>query len=530
MQTAYKLEVFGQDIVFKDKAVLGSPEINFDYLTLESSKITVKKINVAKGDYIHITNFSGDVVYQGIVKDAGGDKDTSEINVAPLLSIFDVKASFDRTDLETVSLEAFIASIITDLYIDNDDDLQNITGLSVEVLSNTYGATIGLEKNIEELYTIITSALMAYGIIVTPVLYPQTKELKVTIGTATATAIKIEADLDNVTERKFVIGDGYGAVNKFTLINQDDESQQITFYLHMDGTVSTADTDRVTPVFASFEYIGSNDFETNSESRAVKTLSPQQYNNLIELQYSIGDKLIKASSVAIGTPANIISGGNTYRSILTGFDKFGDAIRLVFGIVRIDIHKKLILEKRSGAAVTVSGTGSGDVVGPASALNGTLAIFSGTTGKLLADSGIAAADMEVEEGAWAPILYGHTTAGTPTYIVQVGEYLRIGRLCYASYNVIISNKGGIVGRIRIGGLPFPMWFGSGADNEQATVASANGVTSSSLGLAARLFGDSTFINVMRSFYNTTLQLGYLQNTDVNDALQLKGVAVYKIAE
>ncbi len=360
MQTAYKLEVFGQDIVFKDKAVLGTPEINFDYLTLESSKLIIKKINVAKGDYIHITDFSGSVVYQGIVKDAGGDKDTSEINVAPLLSIFDVKASFDRTDLETVSLEAFVASIINDLYLDNDDDLQNITGLSVEVLSNTYGATIGLEKNIEELYTIITSALMAYGIIVTPVLYPQTKELKVTIGTATATAIKIEADLDNVTERKFVIGDGYGAVNKLTLINQDDESQQITFFLHMDGTVSTADTDRVTPVFASFEYIGSNDFETNAESRAVKTLSPQQYNNLIELQYSIGDKLIKASSVAIGTPANIISGGNAYRSILTGFDKFGDAIRLVFGIVRIDIHKKLILEKRNGSAMAASsGTGGG---------------------------------------------------------------------------------------------------------------------------------------------------------------------------
>ena len=529
MQTAYKLEVFGPDIVFKAKTTLGAPDISFDYLTLESSRLSVKRLDVAKGDYVHITDFAGDVVYQGIVKDAGGDKYTSEISVAPLLSLFDIKASFDRTALAMISLEAFIAGIITALYIENDDDLQNVTGLSVSVLTNTYGTTVGLENNIGELYTIITAALSAYGIIVAAVLDPQAKELSVTIGKATATAIIIEADLDNVVERKFVIGDSYGAVNKLTLINQDDEAQKVTYYLHADGSVSTDDTDRLTPVFPSYEYIGGNDFEANAESRAVKTLSPQQYNNLIELQYSAGDKLVNALSLTVGTPVNILSGGATYRSILTGFDRESEAIRLVFGIVRIDIHKKLILEKRSaGAALSGSG-GSGDVAGPPSgAINGNIPMFSGTTGKLLADSGILAEDVEPEEGSWTPTVYGHTTAGTPTYTTQVGEYLRIGRLCYASYNVVISNKGGMAGRIRIGGLPFNMWFGD-ADNEQTTIASAAGVTTNSLGLAARLFGGNNYINVMRSFYSTTLQLGYLLNTDVNDALQLKGVVVFKIA-
>jgi hypothetical protein len=43
-----------------------------------------------------------------------------------------------------------------------------------------------------------------------------------------------------------------------------------------------------------------------------------------------------------------------------------------------------------------SGGGGGDVVGPGSAVSGRVATFSGTTGKLIADSGASIADLKTE--------------------------------------------------------------------------------------------------------------------------------------
>lgn len=360
MPIPYKMEIFSPEFDFRGGVAISDPEISFDYLSLDKISLTVPAISAEKGDYVHITNYMGGIVFQGIAADVSSDKYTTTISISPLLSILDVKAHFNRDDLSTVSLESFIADIITGLYIANDDDLQNITGLSVVVNSNTYSTTIGLENNVAELYTIITSALSAYGIVVSAEIDPQAKTFNISIGMVEDSVV-IEADLKNVIERNFVIGDSYGAVNKITFINQDDETQQVTYYLHTDGTVSTNDEDRVTPVFASIEYIGGSKFGEDAANRAIKTLSPQQYNNLIELTYAINDKIINLETIAIGTQAYIKKGSSIYRSVYTGYEKIAETIKLVFGIVRVDLTKKLILDKRSrGNSLSIASSGGGE--------------------------------------------------------------------------------------------------------------------------------------------------------------------------
>jgi hypothetical protein len=59
-----------------------------------------------------------------------------------------------------------------------------------------------------------------------------------------------------------------------------------------------------------------------------------------------------------------------------------------------------------------------------------------------------------EDGSWTPAVEGHAAAGTPTYTAQVGRYLRIGNLVTAWFDVTLSAKTGILGNIRIAGLPF----------------------------------------------------------------------------
>lgn len=57
-------------------------------------------------------------------------------------------------------------------------------------------------------------------------------------------------------------------------------------------------------------------------------------------------------------------------------------------------------------------------------------------------------------GSWTPTLLGSTTVGTPTYAFQTGYYEKFGNLVVARMQVGITAKGGMVGNIAIGGLPF----------------------------------------------------------------------------
>jgi len=64
-------------------------------------------------------------------------------------------------------------------------------------------------------------------------------------------------------------------------------------------------------------------------------------------------------------------------------------------------------------------------------------------------------DAALTEGTWTPTLIGSTTAGTQTYSVQVGTYIKIGKLIHIQGYVAISAKdAAMAGDLRVGGLPF----------------------------------------------------------------------------
>jgi parallel beta-helix repeat protein len=59
-----------------------------------------------------------------------------------------------------------------------------------------------------------------------------------------------------------------------------------------------------------------------------------------------------------------------------------------------------------------------------------------------------------EFGAWTPVLYGDSVAGTNTYAAQTGYYVRIGKNVFAQGDVQLSAKdGAMAGNVRIGALP-----------------------------------------------------------------------------
>src|SRR3990167_4235347 len=143
---------------------------------------------------------------------------------------------------------------------------------------------------------------------------------------------------------------------------------------------------------------------------------------------------------------------------------------------------KLISNGNASWDVEFSGAAAnGDVVGPASATDNAVARFNGTGGKTIQDSLFIVDDTghvtsfggnitfpatqvssagantvdDYEEGTWTPTVAGSSTAGSQTYSVQVGRYVKIGKLVTAQFYVVMTAKdGATAGNALISGLPF----------------------------------------------------------------------------
>ncbi len=78
------------------------------------------------------------------------------------------------------------------------------------------------------------------------------------------------------------------------------------------------------------------------------------------------------------------------------------------------------------------------------------------------------------EGTFTPTMVGSSTAGTPTYSIQIGRYTRIGRIVSLYHNVDWTASGGATGFIKAGGLPFTAANVSNVNYALTTYLSSNG--------------------------------------------------------
>lgn len=209
----YKAEFFKRDFTLRAAAGIQSPELVFDYLTTEKTEITLPgAVKIARGDWAHVTDMNGAVIYQGVVMDTETDR-TTTVNVAPLMSIFDVTTEIDRANIGK-DLEQFIADTIRAAFVENADDHQNVQGLRVQAGTHTKGAALNIKSDVHDLMDIIVRALTVYNVAVTVELRPQEKAIAATVAKVSSAGRVIEADLPNVIEKNVYLMDTYGSLNR----------------------------------------------------------------------------------------------------------------------------------------------------------------------------------------------------------------------------------------------------------------------------------------------------------------------------
>lgn len=350
----FNVEIFGTDFELKQHYNVDFFDYSFDYLSITENVVMVPfDESVQKGDYIRLK--SREFEFSGYISSLSIDENLegyTNIGFRPFMGLFDRDVVFPTSVLSSVTLEETLANIITANWIENSDSEQNIYGLEVETISNTTGWTFYLEdttngynKAIVNFYEIVQLSLTKYKVGLFIEVNFTTKKITCQIGKKSINAFYIEADLPNILDRQIVVNENATDVNKLIIFRKtslyDGQYSCIKYYLHNDGTYSTTDTDRITPVIYEMIAIDDNSsFEYNASKEADKVFGNIKKSNLIELVVANNDKMISLSNVEIGQEVKVITNGEVYDSMLTGFE-IGTTTKLTFGTVRLDLTKIL---------------------------------------------------------------------------------------------------------------------------------------------------------------------------------------------
>lgn len=348
----YKLDFFNRaDLINVHHDVVGSAPIDDDYISAGASSITIGRTEaVKKGMFLRIT---GDMNHVCLVSDVdNGTTGLTTISVKPFITLFDVDVLFDTdTQSDGSALETVLSDLITSTFISSSDSLQNIPMTVTTTSSTTHWGfnlksdTEGMHRLVTNLYsTLIAKSLSKYGVSITPSFDFTNRTISLTIGTVTGNQL-INADLKNVVIKTFKYREPSTMVNKLTVWNAESTTENVTYYLHSDGSYDTTDDDRVYPVVPTVKTVQvstDSTFAATAASTAASELGGIEWSNLIQIEVSKTDMLINPMQLQYGQMVTIWHDGAYYNSILTG-RTLSDLVVLTFGTVRTRLTKKIKL-------------------------------------------------------------------------------------------------------------------------------------------------------------------------------------------
>lgn len=363
----YRSEIFNRDYSFVGMYALSSqPTLITDYIVLDKSSISVPaKIIVSRGNYVIVKDPDGSQ-YQGIVTDYSYDKNTTTITLEPLMSVIDTTCYMDISLLSSMSIEAWLAKYIKQVF-NGSDAYQNLTGLSVVYTTSTTGVIASqTTNNIYNLYDIALEFFRVYGLILDFAIDVTAKTFTITMRKVVSDNVwKLETNLADVINYSITAGDNTEKPNKITYLNTADLTQTITYYWHpttFAGTIDTdASTNRMIPVRSEYKTAAAVEQQTDSSGNvttAAKTFEEaayedayssmyrDRYGDLIEIQFNSSSQLLDIGK--IGQLYQILDGDFSYYTILTGYQRLNDKhTQLTFGMIRVRLSQILKLDRRS---------------------------------------------------------------------------------------------------------------------------------------------------------------------------------------
>ena len=326
-----------KDFSVKDIVEIADYEINIDEETNANSIIKVLKKTTAKSNDIIAVKKNNDVVYWGVVQEIQNEdgRQLYEYTTKYITNLFDRNIKLENEELiKTTGVEDFIAKVITDNFISNEDTFINKTYLQINVLTHTKKQTSvsNVQDGIYNLHTWITNCTQNYDIVYNFSI--KNKKLVITI--------------ENKTYTKELIDTQAQAILNYTEVFETDIVSKVivltatntyTLYLLNDRTTTT-DKTNVNRAEGKIETVYTENYE-DAPQKALDVMKANSYNH--NITFNLYDKYIKVGTpIAIKTKESIIL--NTYISaIKITQNKFYE---YTCGNIRIKFIDKLLKERK----------------------------------------------------------------------------------------------------------------------------------------------------------------------------------------
>ncbi len=348
----YNIEIFNSQFEYVSHTAISPCTYHYDYMAMEPSVLELPVVECGRGDYISITDGSAGK-YWGFINAVEQLTDSIQISVYPLVAKLNVTAYMERAEIYDTSVENFIATLIRNTYLNNPDAEQNINGLAVNVLSSTNGS-LNLKDNIHNIYDLAIRALKKYQIFISFDVQISNKKVICNIRKASGAIPTIEADLENVMDPSFNFKDTFDMVNKVFIYGTYPEDSpyygttlSTVYYMQQNGMITKRPATRITPVVWDTKDLEiKEDFEQEAYDLAYDCLYREELDNYIFFYVARDDSLVRLPNYEIGQCVNIIKDGTIHASIFTGYEIGPERIKLLFGAVRTEYTKQLIMERR----------------------------------------------------------------------------------------------------------------------------------------------------------------------------------------
>ena len=352
MMKRFRIEVFNRlDLAFKSFTETEEPDINIDYLvTAESTLSCVGKLMCNRGDFAQV-RVDGKVFFQGIVADWNYDGYRTEVTLYQLIELLNIESFADVSLLGSQSIEQWMTNLLTAAF-NGTDVSARLPGLTISSESATSGAHAATDNGAYNLYDLAVYFFKIYGVILDISFEYKNRSVSFSFRTVSASALKLDLSVSDVREYEIEPANASGNPNKVIIRNQDNLSQQVTYYWHpteFSGTIDTNDSiNRVVPVVTQCDTVmldEGQEFLTAAYARAEEILYKTLYDDLIHVTMKTDSKLI--SDWKIGQTISLRDGERTFNTMLTGIHPVNTVyVELTFGYVRKRLTQ--ILKMRKG--------------------------------------------------------------------------------------------------------------------------------------------------------------------------------------
>lgn len=302
-----------EDLSIQSICKLTSFELNLDEETNAKSIFTLMKADgLEEGNFLVLNGLYRQFLF--IIDDVQTEKDSDTVTVTALniSNIFDRKVIEKNTDMMTTeSIEKFIATTMSNNFINSDDTVLNINYIDITWHTNTQGIVpTNAEDGLYNFHTFLTNCRQ-YKNIYTDFKF-QNGRLKIDILYKQETTELIDTTLTEVTDYNKVYEEDVTA--KVTVLIREDGSEY-NLYLKTDKTTTTNKND---PNRASGKIeVISVDTADRAPEEALNVMKGNRYNHLVEFKIAKTSKLMDISKLTIGRPIRIKTTDDIYDSYIS---------------------------------------------------------------------------------------------------------------------------------------------------------------------------------------------------------------------